>query len=250
MSTPAPDNSTTRTLTGLAPGRLYRFRVRARNEVGFGPYSQWSQPGTPLDGTDPPPPPPVPDVAMSVSIKSVAFSRPSIVPAPPGDHRDARPIAVGTAVAEATLIGDGEGGDTGGAVAGAVTYTWQGRYLRTYNTPTSRFHAVVGEWQNVTLRSNATPDNLSRPSGYYLIPQPLLDVDKRSELQLRIYVPYMTPQNPPSLPALDGTWWQLRCVANCSYVRDGQTGLAFGISRVIAFKEMWLGIDYPTLLVD
>lgn len=38
---------TSATITGLTPGTQYRFRVRARNAVGYGPFSDWSAAGTP-----------------------------------------------------------------------------------------------------------------------------------------------------------------------------------------------------------
>ena len=44
------------TITGLTPGTQYRFRVRARNAVGYGPFSDWSAAGSPT-GTTPGPTP-------------------------------------------------------------------------------------------------------------------------------------------------------------------------------------------------
>lgn len=41
---------TTTTVTGLTPGTQYRFRVRARNAVGYSDYGPWSVAGTPTGG--------------------------------------------------------------------------------------------------------------------------------------------------------------------------------------------------------
>ena len=61
------ERTTTWTVTGLANGTAYRFRVRAVNAVGQGAASPQSEPAAPLDASPPAPSPPAAPSAPAVS---------------------------------------------------------------------------------------------------------------------------------------------------------------------------------------
>jgi len=211
----APSSEFERTITGLTAGTQYRFRVRARNANGYGPYSAWSTPGTPTAG---PPSPPPATVVATVSLQCV-FA--------PFRNTDSTSGVIGRALAAASLSDQT-------ALAGVIQYTWQGRYLRTpQNNSSGRWlgsFTAVGDpaWQTIT--NSATPQ---RPNfGYSGATTNALQFGIDNNL---IHAP--------------SNYWEMRCIVSVPYLLSGVAGVATGESRVFAFKEWWNGVDYPTTII-
>lgn len=205
---------TTTTVTGLTPGTQYRFRVRAKNAVGFGPFSQWSTPGTPTGGTTTPPAP-----ALQVSL--------SWTP-PKGGLSGITSYMTAAASAD-------------GAMLANVVYTWQGRWLRTLtpagcdgNSGPCRFTTPASSsWQSIALatgsavgfhRATATPDVML--NAYYY-------------------------SGPSGYSAFPSNYWEIRCRVTATRIVDGvASGTSEGFSRVVPFKEYFLAYyDYPTDII-
>lgn len=220
---PTTVTGTTTTVSGLTPGTLYRFRVRARNSVGYGPYSAWSEAGTPVGGPTPPPPPP--EVTLSVGISGLAFT-----------------ALANTWNGSATALAKASDSS---ALLGSVTYTWQGRYRRSRltNMPAWTFGTDGSPtWQNLSssglVYTGATSGSQADPSKFYLI-----EASGNASL-LRAIKQHWAPNN----GTFPDNFWELRCTATASYILNGVSGTASGTSRTIAFKEMWSGTDYPTII--
>lgn len=228
MPTTVTGNTTT--VSGLTPGTLYRFRVRARNTVGYGPYSAWSEAGTPVGGPVPPPPPSTLTLSVTVSGRFIG-----------GRNLNScgkAAIHDGEANASAQLSNGASG------LLTSVTYTWQGRYLRT-----ATFAGGIGA--NFTMTASANPAwlavapthiasdyNCDDTKAYWLSSTP--SGNSSPTLRLRAFL------NNGIFPP---HFWELRCVASAQVLMpNGQVASASGISRTIPFKELWNGIDYPTTI--
>lgn len=224
---PTTVTGTTTTVSGLTPGTLYRFRVRARNSVGYGPYSAWSEAGTPTGGPTPPPPPATLTLSVNVSPRFVG-----------GKNLNScgkAAIYVGEATAMAQLSGGANG------LLGNVTYTWQGRYLRIATPaygPGAAFVMAADPnptWIAVAPTYIASNYNCDSTKAYYFGSTP---TSGSAPLWLRAWINNgIFPQH----------FWELRCVATAQVILpNSQVVSATGTSRTIAFKEMWNGVDYPT----
>lgn len=220
-----------RTITGLTAGTLYRFRVRARNANGYGPYSAWSTPGTPTPGT-PAPPPSTQTLTVSASGRFRTV----------GNLNLCQKASLYTAVAEASA--QLSGGSDGSLLTG-VTYTWQGRYLRTAtlnygpSSPDKGWSATASRdptWIDVAPAYIASDFNCDSTKAYSLGQAPLAG---SAPLFLRAWL--NNGLFPPH-------FWELRCVATGVVLKDGQTVNVTGTSRTIPFKELW-GYDFPTTLM-
>lgn len=223
---PTTVTGTTTTVSGLTPGTLYRFRVRARNSVGYGPYSAWSEAGTPVGGPTPPPPPTT--LTLSVSVSTLFRGGVNL------NFCSKAAIYSGSASASAQLSGGANG------LLGNVTYTWQGRYLRSHTGYFSgggtTFTANPSPtWIAVAPTYIASDYNCDSTKSYWLGESPLsgsAPLFLRAWLNNGIFPPH---------------FWELRCVATAQVILpDSQVVSATGTSRTIAFKEMWGGVDYPT----
>lgn len=221
---PTTVTGTEATLTGLTAGTLYRFRVRARNANGYGPYSAWSEPGTPTAGP-PAPPPSAPTLAVSVSV----IGQNTTVT----NNSCSACMAYGYATASAALSTEG--------LLGSLTYTWEGRYLRTQIAPYAgqfRFLASIGtEWNPVA--AYAAPSlfdcDTKLTKGHYIgsistggTPEPALYT--RGFVCNGVFAPH---------------YWEVRCTATATAIVNGQSFSVSGSSRSIPFRELW-GYDYTT----
>jgi hypothetical protein len=208
---------TTTTVTGLTPGTQYRFRVRAKNAVGFGPFSQWSTPGTPTGGTTTPPAP-----ALQVSL--------SLTP------------ATGTTGGIASSVTAAASAD--GATLANVVYTWQGRFLRTISPalcigPACRFTTPASSsWETITL---ATGSILQNPGFHRAGPTP--------NVLWNIYYWQGYGGSPVHANVVfPSNYWEVRCRVTATRIVDGvPSGTSEGFSRAVPFKEYFIATyDYPT----
>ncbi len=232
----APSAEFERTITGLTAGTQYRFRVRARNANGYGPYSAWSTPGTPTSGT-PAPPPNTPTLTVTVT----------------GAYRQRTSLNACGLAAYDSAKADVSAAISGAGLLSTLSFTWQGRYLRTVTQSPSQSTGYVGGWRFSTT-SDSTWRNLA-PTYVGGTQANLFEQCDTSKSYRIIPIPN-SGSSGPSLYLF--AWlnnanigfrphfWELRCVASGTVLLDGQATNVSGVSRTIPFKEMWNGIDYPT----
>lgn len=218
MSTPI--TGTTTTVTGLTPGTQYRFRVRARNAVGYGPYSQWTATGTPIGG---PAAPPASELQVSLNVTPARATTASVA------------SSMTASVSE------------DGATLANVVYTWQGRFLRTL-TPAGctgtigqacRFATPASSsWQTITLATGSAATN---PGFHRAGPAPNVIS------HLYYFVGPGGSPTPESL-AFPSNYWEVRCRVTATRIVDGAaSGTSEGFSRAVPFKEYFSATyDYPT----
>lgn len=223
---PLSQQNATFFVTGLTAGTQYRFRSRARNFVGYGPYSQWSISGTPTGGTPPSPATPEPiqvEVVLTPVIQQQSDS---------GSLQWAHSRLTGVATADGLLTG--------------VSYTWQGRWLRTL-TPAGCLGGVgascrwstsaTAAWQTISAPSQFGTG--SSPSDFYYRQNP----NDVQSLRAVYYINNNTGTKP-----FPSHYWEVRLRVTGTLTRNGSVlGTAEGFSRVIPFSEYFgWGYDYPT----
>ena len=237
-------------VAGLTPGTQYRFRVRARNIAGHGPFSAWSDPVSPTTGTPQPPPT---AVSLGVTI-APHFSAPSDSSACLDTTRVARnyiarlDVGVTPSDPNAMLYG--------------VTYQWEGRRWR---VKSGGSWSSGNPWKFVTSSASTswTPIDSGNSSDFATItfpplyptagqegavllgPTPTFYVlrDGGKTLYGRARVVDCGASTVTDFPS---HFWELRCVVTAQYVSSGTGGSATGTSRTVSFKEIWNGIDYAT----
>lgn len=213
---------TTTTVTGLTPGTQYRFRVRAKNAVGFGPFSQWSTQGTPTGGTTTPP---APELQVSLSLTPAQYGS--------GGYSYASSTTAAVSADGATLAN--------------VVYTWQGRFLRTI-TPAGCFGQACrftttapSSWQSITLATGSVATN---PGFHRAGPTP--------NVIAHTYY-WLGPGGSPTQAsvAFPSNYWEIRCRVTATRIVDGVVaGTSEGFSRVVPFKEYFSALyDYPTDII-
>jgi len=239
---PTTVTGTTTTVSGLTPGTLYRFRVRARNSVGYGPYSAWSEAGTPVGGPTPPPPPAV-SARVAISIGQFVGGGSG------GVYR------LNGSVSASVTLSDSS------ALLGAVTYSWEGRYLRTcsncsnpnstesINNPVFYTNAP-SEWTSVDPYAVTTFGGGLPATKFYFFN----NLTGGPPTGLTAY--HWVQCGSSGVTGCQGTnrnwaphFWELRCVVSAQYILNGTPGTATGTSRTVSFKEMWGGVDYPTNII-
>lgn len=221
---PTQVTGTETTITGLTAGTQYRFRVRARNAVGYGPYSDWSDSGTPTGGGggggDP-------ALSLNVTISDVGFTNVT---------GGVYSYGVGRATASAALAG-------GTGLLGSLTYNWEGRYLRTLGswppggTPTFIVYDPEDPWTSVSAYS-VTTNYLNWSKAY------AVGGTNNTPGLIHIRKSWVTPDT-LSFP---DHFWELRCRVTGTALVDGSSVSLQGVSRTIAFKEMWNGVDFQTIV--
>lgn len=223
-------NGTTATVSGLTSGTQYRFRVRARNAVGYGPYSDWSEPGTPGGGS------PAPAAAISVAVSLGGYTGLQYVT---GSYGSTMAFASWTS--------------REGQIAN-VSVIWEGQYYRyqpaaglnvrlitTNNAAWAPISALVVP----TIGSNPNYWQFSTTTGQLL--NPYSSTGQYGEtLQFRNM--FSTPGY-GTVTTIAPNFWNIRCRITGTVVTTSGTVSAEGISRSIAFKDMWNGVDYPTDII-
>jgi len=220
---------TSTTVTGLTPGTQYRFRVRAKNIVGYGPFSQWSIPGTPTGGLPPSPPPPS-AIQVSVSIAPLFCSENST-----SDRAWCYTQLVVSATAAGTLAN--------------LAYTWQGRWWRTllatnglcggFGYAPCRFNATDPNWTNISL----SPVPYVAGNLYYA------GVGDSQGNGMRVV---WVNRDHTGTKSIAPNYWDIRVRVTGTLISDGQVvGPAEGYSRAIPFKEYFAAsYDYPTDVIS
>ena len=253
-------------ISGLTAGTQYRFRVRAKNSVGYGPFSAGSEPGTPTSG--PPQPPPSADVSLNITIKT-SFSTPfSYAPCQqvPGLAQKLVANWLGRADVQIQLSDPT-------ATLVSATYEWHGRTKRTqvglptppyeswatwnsglsFTTTTMNYMqwvpfgpvnqlggAIYSEFSSLTY----PPAHPSPEEALLYGPTPTFYVLRDGGKTLYGRARYQNCDPPARL--FPEHYWEVRCTVTAQYVRNGAPGTVTATSRTLPFKELWNNIDYPT----